>query len=54
MLFERSEFIECFGKSYNRPLSQNVFAPFFCFRFLSVMKENEEMKSNLKSKLFYD
>ena len=45
MLFERSEFIECFGKSYSRPLSQDVFAPFFCFRFLSVMKENEEIKN---------
>ncbi len=38
MLFEQSEFIECFGKSDIRPLSQDVFAPFFV-SFLSVMKE---------------
>ena len=55
MLFERSEFIECFGKSCSRPLSQDVFAPFFCFRFLLVMKENEEMnKKMFFKKLFYD
>ena len=38
MLFERSEFIECFEKIGFRPLRQDVFAPFFV-SFLSVTKE---------------
>ena len=33
MLFEHSEFIECFGKSDIRPLSQDVFALFLLLRF---------------------
>ena len=33
MLFERSEFIECFEKIGFRPLSQDVFALFLLFRF---------------------
>ena len=41
MLSERSEFIECFEKIGFRPLSQDVFAPFFLILYLSVTKEKE-------------
>ena len=43
MLFERSEFIECFEKSWLRPLSSGRFRAlsFDSVFFLAVQKENE-------------
>ena len=49
MLFERSEFIECFEKIGFRPLSSGRFCTFLCFVSFSD-ERNERMVNNLINK----